>query len=221
MIVEFCGIPGGGKSTLVAAYVARYQKESITVSLDMYHVVPELWYAFVFFIRHPVAFFFLFQFVLRHHVRGLFWYSFHLLLRACGKYAKARLSSARNVIIIDEGLLHIIITLSGVSLSEKELDTLLAVVPLPDVVCIASSGTFHRFHNTHAPRHPRVQQGSAALTIWKDVVTKNCVTVSERLAFLQIPLWNIQGKQEGTVQESVTSLRSFLSSVPPSSAGRV
>ena len=71
MIIEFCGIPGGGKSTLAKAYAKSHASSTTLVALDMYKRLPEATYGILFAIRHPQTFFWLCVFVVRYSVRGV------------------------------------------------------------------------------------------------------------------------------------------------------
>jgi len=189
MVIEFCGVPGGGKSTLFRAYQSAHP-ETKAVALDMYNKAPTAWYAGLYLLFHPVSFFSLTIYVKRHHAPGLFWYSLHLMLRACAKWQKAS-SSRKRTVLLDEGLLHILAVLPAHAVSADELSRMLSRLPLPETACITADGSFHRFHNSEAHKHPRVVQGSERLTAWEAAVRTNVVTLHACLVRMKVPVFII------------------------------
>ena len=81
---------------------------------------------------------------------------------------------------------------------------------LPDVVCIAQDGDFHRFHNSHAILHPRVRTGGGALQEWEIAVSENVRCASQCLEVLSIPAWYIPEKITSTTEENAESLQAYL-----------
>ncbi|HEV7449288.1 MAG TPA: hypothetical protein VGP13_01985 [Candidatus Paceibacterota bacterium] len=180
MIIEFCGVPGGGKSTAVAAYLSAHP-EALLITVDMRRRLPEAWYALIFTLRHPVSFISLVAFVARHHMSGLGAYSLHLALRACAKYGKASCYSTKTELVIDEGLVHAAMTLSAKPLSSNEVSALLSRLILPSRAVVASEGSFHRFHGPRDVVHPRALAGDEALQTWESAVRANVTVVSRHL----------------------------------------
>lgn len=206
MIVEFCGIPGGGKSTLAEAYV-RATTSATLVSVTMYSRLTEAWYAGLFFMRHPVAGVASSLFAIRHAPRGLKHYSLHLALRACAKYAKAYYGKAEEI-LVDEGLLHIICTIPARPLSDEEIVRAVSFVPLPDVVCIAAVGDFHRFHSDDVMAiHPRARRGPESLQTWESAVRLNTRALQQHLTYKRLPLFSIE---KIDVRQAVAGLDTFL-----------
>ena len=203
----------GGKSTLARVYTERYVDEAVLVVLDMYNRLPEIWYGILFICNHPRSFFWLLMFVFRYHMRGLFWYSFHLAVRACAKFQKAVLMTHSRTIVIDEGLVHAICVLSSVSLEKEEMGRWIHRIVLPDVICITTSGDFHRFHNAHAGLHPRVRKGEEQLKRWESAVTNNTIKVRSCLDDRNIPIWHIPEKTTSSPQESIETLHKYLATI--------
>jgi hypothetical protein len=205
MIIEFCGVPGGGKSSLFRSYTNTYRNSVVALSLSMYNRFPTVWYAGIFMLLHPRSFVALALYVRRTSARGLRRYSFHLLLRACAKWQKARFVTASKEVHIDEGLMHVIAVLPSHAVSKEEMLRLLKTVPHPDVVCMTNEGVFHRFHNKEAQKHPRVQQGSESLALWEKAVQMNVATLQACLEEIRIPTFIIPG-----VSASPQTLHAFL-----------
>lgn len=210
MIIEFCGVPGGGKSTIAKGYSATRDGVRL-VTIDMYARMPEAVYVSLFFIKHPISFFWLFVFVVSHHVPELFWFSLHLMIRGCAKYEKA--TQKCGIQIIDEGLIHLLLTLSRRALTQEELSTWLSRVVLPDAVCFAATGDFHRFHNNNAPLHPRVRQGAGQLLAWEKAVAGSVHSMREVLVRGNIP-YTIISRKAGNDNEDVYRALDTLTYTP-------
>ena len=212
MIIEFCGIPGG-KSTLAKAYAERYKDSAVLVTLDMYKRLPEIEYGILFACRHPLSFFWLCAFVLRYHMRGLFWYSLHLALRACAKYQKASLATSSRIILIDEGLIHALGVLSSYPLKKEEICKWMRRIVLPDAACIALSGDFHRFHNSHAALHPRVGKGDEELKSWEFAVKENTSKVNLCLVDNNVLVWHIPNRTSSSLEGNIDALHAYLATI--------
>lgn len=210
MIVEFCGIPGGGKSTLARTYAERYPESTLFVGLEMKKRSPEVLYGALFFLRHPIVSFWLISFVLRYHMRGLFWYSLHMAIRASAKYQKARGVRPSMLVFLDEGLVHILCTISAYPLSKKDLRKWIERVLLVDVVCVADEGDFHRFHNSHASLHPRVRRGDSELKKWELAVSKNTSNVISNLSENGCLMWRIPSKSSLGFEEKIAMMHMYF-----------
>ncbi|MES2995139.1 MAG: hypothetical protein V4681_03855 [Patescibacteria group bacterium] len=210
MVVEFCGVPGGGKSTHIREYNERYPGEVSLVTIDMYRRLPELSYATGFALSHPISFSWLCLFVARNHMRGLFWYSFHLMLRACAKHQKASRQPEETLAIIDEGLVHVLCVLPEQVLTDREMEGWIGRIPLADAFVFARTGDFHRFHAAHAMLHPRVRKGSAALASWEEAVRRNAATVFTILRVKSVSLWTMPERGTSPMNDE---LREYLRSL--------
>lgn len=209
LIVELCGVAGGGKSVLVGAYVAEFPEESELATLPMERKVPTVFYSFLYLIRHPISFWWVCMYIISYHVRGLFWYSFHLGLRACAKYARASFSKKR-IVFIDEGIMHVLITASGRECTQKEMDRWLTRFTIPDVVVLVRTGDFHRFHNEHAAKHPRVRQGASVLNAWERVVRVQTKMLEAGLNTKGVHVWAVPPKEDFTGEENARTLHMHL-----------
>lgn len=208
MVVEFCGIPGGGKSTLYRAYLERYSDDAVGVQLDMHSRLSEIALLCAYVLRHPLSFLWVCIFAVRFHMRGLFFFSLHLALRAAAKQQKTFLYRSAGKILLDEGLVHVLCTLPGRPLGHAEMQWWLHRTPLPQVVCIAREGNFHRFHGERTVVHPRAAQGEEALRIWKEAVRANTATVEACLGDMRASVWNMP--QQNSSVQVLESLHTFL-----------
>lgn len=188
MIIEFCGVPGGGKSTAAAAYQSAHP-EAVLITLDMHRRLPTAFFASLFALRHPLSFISLMRFAYRHHMRGLLLFSIHLALRACAKYEKA--SRRTGEALVDEGLVHAVMTLPAQPLEPAVVDWMLGRLPLLGVARVARSGTFHRFHGPRDAAHPRALSGEEALRGWERAVRANVAAAAERLPALGVAVTDI------------------------------
>jgi|CXWL01.1.fsa_nt_gi hypothetical protein len=207
MIVEFCGIPGGGKSTLSRSYVQEHKESAVLVTLDMYKRFPTLLLVGLFLILHPYSFLSLLQFVTKHHTPGLYRYSLHLMLRACAKYQKAQVDKGARVKILDEGMLHMFCTIPNSTLSKTEMSGWLKRVTHPDGAVVAVSGVFHRFHNKEALLHPRAKQGAEQLSVWEKSVRENTKQLYECLKEGETRISSVPSRESG---KGVGSIHSFI-----------
>lgn len=189
MIVEFCGVPGGGKSTLARVFTQQYPDVEL-VTLDTLRRLPELWHSLRFTLKHPLIMLRLFRLASHSSMPGLFWYSLHLTLRACAKYQKASLVTGR-ITLVDEGLVHLLCTLPARPLSAQTIKELLRSLMLADVVCVAETGNFHRFHREGGATHPRAAQGEEQLRVWEQAVKVNTATVARELRAKGAYVWSI------------------------------
>lgn len=210
MIVEFCGIPGGGKSTLARAYAERYPESAYLVHLEMKKRLPEFLYGTLFFLRHPIVFFWIINFVLHHHMRGLFWYSLHMAIRASAKYQKACGVGQSIRVFLDEGLVHMLCTIPARPLSMQELRKWTRRFLLVDVVCVVDEGDFHRFHNSQATLHPRVRRGDSELKKWELAVKENTRNTLLSLNDLGSLVWRIPPKSSTDIEKRITAMHTYL-----------
>lgn len=207
--IEFCGIPGGGKSTLIREYIQQHQGQASAVTIDMYRRIPELYYGFLFAIQQPILFIQMMYFASKYHMKGLLLYSTHLTIRACAKYARARYCSPHDV-FIDEGLVHIICTIPGRPLGKDEIGRWLSrVINRNSATCIALSGNFHRFQAAESVVHPRVLQGDALYRRWQLAVETNTKLVHEWFIKKDVLFWEIPEKTS-EIATGVSELEQFL-----------
>lgn len=191
MIVEFCGVPGGGKSTTVRMYREKYPQTVEYITINMYKRIPEFFHASMFALLHPISFFWILLFIVRFHMKGVFWYSLHLALRACGKYHKASMYKGPRIVFVDEGLVHVLCALSAYPIAQEKMNVWLDRIIFPNVICIAKSGTFHRFHRKDVSVHPRIKKGDKALVEWESAVRTNVLRVNEYLQKKGVHVWDI------------------------------
>lgn len=211
MIIELCGVPGGGKSTLAKAYVERYPHEAGIVALDMYIRWPTFLYGLLFVMRHPIASTYFFMFVFRHHVPGLLRYSLHLAVRACAKHVLA-VGRTERYIFIDEGMRHVLATVSGHVVDERDMQKILKRLPRSACTVVAEEGNFHRFHREDVAMHPRVRQGDARLATWEIAVRRNVTALARLLKESGAPVYTISSL-ETPVEQSVSALRTYITSI--------
>mgnify|MGYP001551206955 CR=1 FL=1 len=191
VIIEFAGVPGGGKTTSARSFVARRSDSSVLITLDMRARLPEAAAALSFALAHPRAFFALSRFTFVHSAPELRRFSLHLAFRACGKYAKAVRVHALEA-VIDEGLIHVLMTLPAAPVREDTFRRILARLPLPAKAYIAREGNFHRFAENRDVPHPRLR--ATGLTEWKEAVRANVGIVARLLPEFGVRVEDIAGQ---------------------------
>ena len=178
MIIEFFGIPGGGKTHLMWQLIIRMPDACEARALSRHEITRG---ASRFALRHPLCFL-VWMAELGVHANGLFRYKLGLLLRGMAARAVAESSQSR-IAFIDEGVLQRILTVFDVPLSERHIKFLLMVTPLSPVVVCVRGGEFGRFAAAHNRfDSPRVQGGEKKLRTWMQTVKTNARTVESLLS---------------------------------------
>ena len=163
MIVEFFGVPGGGKTQLLrqlAALIPNANEPLASsrraISLGALH----------FALRHPISFF-IWMSELVIHSNGLFRYKLGLLLRSMFMRIKAESTVHSRVTFIDEGLIQRMLTIFDNPLSPRHIKFLLRMTPLPDAVVVVRGGEFGRFTAaSNRLNSPRTKKGEERLQEW-------------------------------------------------------
>lgn len=179
MIVEFFGIPGGGKTRLLRQLVATLPNASESLVTSRHAIARAVLY---FALRHPLSFF-VWMSELAFHARGLFRYKLGLLLRAMAALAQAERIDDTHLTFVDEGLLQRILTVFDKPLSSRHIKFLLTMTPLSDVVVVVRGGEFGRFTvESDRQNSPRVNRGEQQLQEWMQNVRTNARVVESVLS---------------------------------------
>lgn len=134
MIVEFCGMPGGGKSTVAKRLAVEEGFEVITIergelgrlSLQAFLARP-FWYARL--LGHILM-----------HAKDLTTFRYkvaNLLLQACAKYEKAKGTSKA---IVDQGYFQSLISIAESPVPQRTMESLVRALPQPDTLVFFDVG---------------------------------------------------------------------------------
>ena len=177
MIIEFFGIPGGGKTHLMWQLIIRMPDACEARALSRHEITRG---ASRFALRHPLSFL-VWMGELGIHANGLFRYKIGLLLRAMAARAEAESGHFRTA-LIDEGLLQRMLTIFDVPLSRRHIKFLLTMTPLAQVVVCMYGGEFSRFAAARNRfNSPRVSGGEERLRTWMQVVEMNASLIASLL----------------------------------------
>lgn len=163
MIIEFFGVPGGGKTQILRQLTTLIPNagESLVPSRRAI-AFGTLHFA----LRHPLSFL-IWMSELAVHANGLFRYKLGLLLRSMAMRTYSEAAARSSVTFIDEGLLQRMLTIFDNPLSPRHIKFLLRMTPRPDAVIVVRGGEFGRF--TAAPNRlnsPRAKKGEKLLQEW-------------------------------------------------------
>ena len=180
MIVEFFGVPGGGKTQilrqLVAAIPGAREARAASRGAVARGVVS-------FALRHPLSFL-VWMSELCLHANGLFRYKLGLLFRAMAARAGAERADRSQIAFVDEGLLQRLLTIFDSPLSSRRIAFLLRMPPLPNVVVVVRGGEFWRFTIAHnRSNSPRVKGGEVRLQEWMRNVRATAALVESELPY--------------------------------------
>jgi|GEM_PF-1703138 len=151
MVIEFCGLPGVGKST-----IARALEEHGFVRVRIRGKVELIGYNLVYLVTYPVAFFkMLFCITKTSLVHGRFYRLFmNVFLDTNARIYKAKRGSVP--MIVDQGHLQALLSLSYHKLSGEEVGAFLKYLPKPDRVFVfeapADVRTAHLKERGYTPR---------------------------------------------------------------------
>jgi len=211
MIIEFCGLPGSGKTS---------------VSKSLAHAGEN--FTRVEFINKSQRYFFTVKFILCHPVQFLFWlkllfefndlwqYKLHLLLVSFARQALAEsLNKSDNYILIDEGLMQRFFSIIDRPLARQEFLTLLNGCVLPEAITVVLGGDFKRFlTDSNYFKSPRWLKGEDYLKNWITAFENNFQVFCSILENEpKVKLIKIKGSGEGEEVESLSSIKLQLNNI--------
>lgn len=177
MIIEFFGVPGGGKTQILRQLVIIMP--DAVEARPMTRTAIILWASY-FVLRHPLSSF-VWMVELLLHSNGMLRYKFVLLIRSMSARAMAERSRA-SFVFVDEGLLQRLLTIFDEPLSPRHIGFLISMTPLSDAVVVVKGGEFGRFTVAHNRfDSPRVKVGEERLQKWMENVRMNARSVQNAL----------------------------------------
>lgn len=131
MIIEFSGVPGGGKTTVAT----RLEKETEYKRIQVSGKRELLLLNSTACLKRPIWSFILFLHICKHSpTLAVFWYKFtNLFLLANAKYEKAK---HMKMGVIDQGYVQSLISISEKPLTKKELKELTSHMPRTDATIL-------------------------------------------------------------------------------------
>lgn len=178
MIVEFFGVPGGGKTQILRQLVTSIPDAREALVTERFTIARS---ALSFALTHPLSFI-VWMTELCFYANGLFRYKFGLLLRSMAARAEAENRNRSQLMFIDEGLLQRMLTIFDTPLTRRHITFLLKMTPLSDVVVIVRGGEFGRFVTAHNRLNsPRVKVGEKRFQEWMNNVRANALVVESLL----------------------------------------
>jgi len=178
MIIEFFGVPGGGKTQLLRQLVATMPDAREALATTRRGIARG---ALLFALQHSISFV-VWMGELLTHSNGLLRYKLGLLLRTMAACSLAEKNNDSFATFIDEGFLQRILTIFDTPLTARHINFILKMTPLPDQVVVIHGGEFGRF-TTASNRHnsPRVRGGEEKLQAWMKNMRANAAMVEEVL----------------------------------------
>ncbi len=173
MVIEFCGLPGVGKST-----IARALEEYGFVRVRIQGKAELLWYNFLYLLTYPCAFFkmlFIISKVGLRHSR-LYRLFMNVFLDTNARIYKAKKGNAP--MIVDQGHLQALFSLSYHKLSHNDVGLFLRYLPTPDRVFVFEAPTdirtAHLKERGYGPR-----EGEENTECWFQYMESNIKTIAE------------------------------------------
>jgi GTPase SAR1 family protein len=171
MIIEFLGLPGSGKSSLIKHIISNEPNSKDVLVGDLF---SRIFFCILFSFKHPVKTVFWSQ-LLFDGARSysMFRYKFHLLSKSIAKTEKARHVQAKDI-YIDEGLFQRALSLFENVMTESDLAKILKYIPLPDIIVTMEGGEFDRFlRYEDSADSPRKSMGQEYFDRWIKVLQSN------------------------------------------------
>lgn len=141
MIIEFYGLPGTGKTSIVKNLVIQGQGEGIEIN----NMLWRIYYSLIFLLKQPQAFFSLFnltttelRFCNSHKLFSLYIHRLKLLIDKASKYGYAYKNSSAEALFIDEGFFQYILSMCEKEKTIEEMIELIDIIPKPDILIILS-----------------------------------------------------------------------------------
>jgi hypothetical protein len=181
MLIEFIGLPGGGKTSL-----ANYQSKLLEIPLVNIHNRGEkILYSFLFLVKHPRLFFFFLRNIIKEtkHYPYLLKHKFlFLFIRAIAKEKKAQKYPS---CIIDEGLLQFtFFSLYERIISESEVEILIKRISNlsdRDIFIIKAPKRLRRLRMEKRKRVPRSSFGLDYKTTYHNYMENNSIIANKIL----------------------------------------
>ena len=174
MVIEFCGLPGAGKST-----IARALEEYGFVRVRIRSKAELIGYNLAYLVVYPVAFFkMLFCITKTSLSHGRFYRLFmNVFLDTNARIYKAKRGGSTPM-IVDQGHLQALLSLSYHALSDDEAGAFLKYLPRPDMVFVfeapADVRAMHLKERGYGPREEETNTDE-----WSQYLDDNMKTISE------------------------------------------
>lgn len=126
MIIEFFGMPGSGKTTIVNQWIGSLKESGINVSRGNFdhlssrkRILKKIYYSFLFMFKDPIFYFYNLNHCLKvHRFKMSFFNDFINVTYLLSLYEKYKRST--SLIVFDQGILQSYWSLKNFSIVEKE-----------------------------------------------------------------------------------------------------
>lgn len=174
MIIELCGLPGAGKTTVAEKLTTIH-----AVSLPTISGRTEVFFrGLACGAEHPRLFFSTLRHIFKNADNGkMFYYKvMNILLYRMAKYHKARASSGR--VLLDEGPFQNILSLFERPVEREVLRAYVLLLPKPDLLVLLEISEEERAQRLAArKRVPRGDMSPEYRRVWNDAMEQNYATL--------------------------------------------
>ncbi len=214
MIIELCGLPGSGKTSLMKNLIATapeiFMEAKLKSKLNRYYFVLS------YFFLQPAKIFFWLKLLLNNST--LWKYKLHLLAVSCARRQAAEVLSktgAGVVALVDEGFLQRLFTIMDRRLTAGEFVSILAKLDLPDAVILMSGGDFGRFFSKPGGvNSPRYIRGPEYLKQWADNFKDNFASFIKAMErFPKVKIINASGSGLGSLNAAADLVKSEINNL--------
>lgn len=205
MIIEFCGLPGTGKTTLARAIASQGKFEIIKIE----NKKELFWYNFLFFLKQPSKFLRLFFYIVNNSYSWqIFYYKFmNAFLHCNAKYQKAL--KYENA-LIDQGYFQNLLSIFEKKVSWEQMGKYLSQVCLPDQLFIFQA-TEEKKEQRLSSRGHGVRdnmQDKQRKTAWLAASQFNHRTLVDHLSYLEVKYHVINNN--GETYEAVETMECLI-----------
>jgi GTPase SAR1 family protein len=180
--IQFFGLPGAGKSTLVQALLQKFP--DIYEKIPMFSKTRRLLYSIAFMFYFPRIGFNFLSFIVRNDLR-LWKYLLHLasVFFANQMHTAIRRKKQTKILLIDEGMLQRFLSVAYRPITEVEAKRMIKFLDdLQAAVVIVEGGDFDRFvHQPDRIMSPRNKLGDAYFKKWSENLMQNFETLNSVL----------------------------------------
>jgi len=177
IVIELCGLPGAGKSTLATRLESAYG--CMIVSHE-----PKKWRAITLTAKYPKTVFCWVEIIVKNFLQtksfSVFTHNLSLLFSSLQKIDDAENDVSNSLKVIDEGLIQRFLSYADILLSEKDIERVLEISPIGTHVILVNDREplSNRYTNTN---NVRAKLGGDYLERWQSNQRLLLVAISNGL----------------------------------------